>query len=315
MVFWHVESNAQHLTYFQALYFCYVSLLTIGYGDLSPNSNAGKPFFVVWSLVAIPTMTILISDMGDTVVASYKRGTFNVADWTVLPKEGFFREFFEKHPAVMSWIQTRRLRREEKRRLAQGFPTGPQPEAVPALQPTLEELATEDECLDEHDLAQKLTIALRSVATDLASSHDRRYSYEEWVEFTRLIRFSKFSSNAGSRLEAEEEEDGLIEWDWIGENSPMLADKTESEWLLDRLCESLDRYMKGQVPRHVTERRKDRASKSKRRSRGSGGQEDGMRAVGGGRRAENGALLKWSGSGSPGRDFHSLGHMRLGGKR
>ncbi len=44
-------------------------------------------------------------------------------------------------------------------------------------------------------------------------------------------------------MDEAEDEQGLVEWDWIGENSPMLADEGESEWLLDRLCESLDRYM------------------------------------------------------------------------
>ncbi|OCL04385.1 voltage-gated potassium channel, partial [Glonium stellatum] len=85
IVFWRAEKGPQDMTYFQALYFCYVSLLTIGYGDLSPKSNAGRCFFVVWSLVAVPTMTILISDMGDTVVAAFKRATFTLADFTVLP--------------------------------------------------------------------------------------------------------------------------------------------------------------------------------------------------------------------------------------
>lgn len=63
VVFWKAERHAQGLSYFQALYFCYVSLLTVGYGDLAPKSNAGRSFFVVWSLIAVPTMTILISDM------------------------------------------------------------------------------------------------------------------------------------------------------------------------------------------------------------------------------------------------------------
>ena len=91
IVFWQAEKNTQGMTYFQALYFCYVSLLTIGYGDLSPRSNAGKPFFIVWSLIAVPTMTILVSDMGDTVISSFKQGTFKLADFTVLPKEGLFQ--------------------------------------------------------------------------------------------------------------------------------------------------------------------------------------------------------------------------------
>ena len=63
VIFWQAEKESQGITYFQSLYLCYVSLLTIGYGDLAPKSNAGRPFFVVWSLVAVPTMTILVADM------------------------------------------------------------------------------------------------------------------------------------------------------------------------------------------------------------------------------------------------------------
>ena len=59
-MFWQCEHAVQGMTYFEALYFCYVSLLTIGYGDLAPQSNPGRPFFVFWSLIAVPTMTILV---------------------------------------------------------------------------------------------------------------------------------------------------------------------------------------------------------------------------------------------------------------
>ena len=194
--------------------------------------------------------------MGDTVVASYKRGTFTLADWTVLPKEGFFREFLEKHPKLLSWFQTRIRKRSEKKRIASGFPTGP--EEGPVMRaPTIEELANED-AADEHDLARKLALAIRSTADDLKAGK-RHYSYEEWVEFTRLIRFSRLKPNAAVSLEIEEEEEGLIEWDWIGPESPMMADATESEWLLDRLCESLDRYMRRQLPESVKKRRRSEA--------------------------------------------------------
>jgi potassium channel subfamily K len=88
VVFWQAEKDTQGLSYFQALYFCYISLLTIGYGDLSPKSNAGRCFFVIWSLIAVPTMTILVSDLGDTVVAKFKKWSDQLADFTVLPKEG-----------------------------------------------------------------------------------------------------------------------------------------------------------------------------------------------------------------------------------
>jgi potassium channel subfamily K len=90
VVFWQAEKDTQDMSYFQALYLCYISLLTIGYGDLAPKSNAGRCFFVIWSLIAVPTMTILVSDLGDTVVAKFKKWSDQLADFTVLPKEGMW---------------------------------------------------------------------------------------------------------------------------------------------------------------------------------------------------------------------------------
>ena len=48
------------MTYSKTLHFVYVSLLTIGHGDPSPKSSAGRAFLALWSLVAVPTMTILV---------------------------------------------------------------------------------------------------------------------------------------------------------------------------------------------------------------------------------------------------------------
>ena len=246
--FWKAESQSQGLSYFQALYFCYVSLLTIGYGDLSPRSNAGKPFFIVWSLIAVPTMTILITDMGNTVIASFKRGTFTLADWTVLPKAGIWRTFLEKHPWLLHWLQKKAKEADQRaqevainKRLSEGFRTGPADEDIDAPPPTLEQIIDQEDTDNDQTLGRRLALAIRRTAHDLTASTPRTYSYEEWVEFTRLIRFTRFTC----KLEREEveQEHGLVEWDWIGENSPMLADEPECEWLLLRLCESLDRYM------------------------------------------------------------------------
>jgi potassium channel subfamily K len=237
LVFMIAERRIQNLSYFEALYFCYVSLLTIGYGDFSPKSNAGKPFFIVWSLVAIPTMTILISDMGDTVISAINRGTFTLADWTVMPKEGVWAEFLNKHMTLKTWLERKTKEREEQRRLARGFTLqDPDDEGDAGQAPTLEKLAEEPADLTEHDLARKLAIAIKRMAIDLRADRPKKYTYEEWVQFTRLIRFSGNKELGGVEID---EEDGLIEWDWIGEDSPMLADVGESEWIMDRLIESL----------------------------------------------------------------------------
>lgn len=238
VVFWQAEQRTQQMSYFQSLYFCYVSLLTIGYGDLSPKSNAGKAFFVVWSLIAVPTMTILVSDMGDTVISSFKRGTFKLGDLTVLPKAGLWHDILKSNQWLWNWMN----RKIEKNRRKGGLPVGPAAgpahcEGLPEL--TIEELANETP--SEAEMTKRLAWAIRKTADDLQHSPGMRYSYEQWCEFTRLIRFSKIGL---SRMDYDEDRDGVVEWDWLEESSPMLSGQTESEWILDRLCESLLRLLK-----------------------------------------------------------------------
>lgn len=187
-------------------------------------------------------MTILISDMGDTVIASFKRGTFKLADWTVLPKAGLWREFCDAHPWLLRWMQKRQQKQEAKKqakRMAAGMPVGPEDEDADAPPPTLEDLV-QFETLDENALARKLAIAIRRTANDLKADTPRKYDFEEWAEYTHLIRFSRMTK---PELAETEEDEGIVDWDWIGDDSPMLADQSESEWILDRLTESLSRVM------------------------------------------------------------------------
>ncbi|WXC53638.1 hypothetical protein QX201_013277 [Fusarium graminearum] len=92
-IFVKCEENYQGWDYFDGFYFCFVSLTTIGYGDVTPASNAGKSFFVFWSLLALPTMTVLISNAGDTVVKLIRDGTLRLGNVTILPgEEGSFSD-------------------------------------------------------------------------------------------------------------------------------------------------------------------------------------------------------------------------------
>lgn len=84
-VFEICENRWQGWSYFDAFYFAYTGLTTIGYGDLTPISKAGKSFFVIWSLLALPTMTVLISNAGDTIVRLIRDGTLKLGNLTILP--------------------------------------------------------------------------------------------------------------------------------------------------------------------------------------------------------------------------------------
>lgn len=285
VVFWRAERDTQGMTYFQSLYFCYVSLLTIGYGDLAPKSNGGRCFFVIWSLIAVPTMTILVSDLGDTVVANFKRWSDEFADFTVLPKAGRWRSFLDNHPWLLRWLQRWTERRARKRRLKKGFsvadprvddaagstsslargetsladlgdPEEREAEADIELtqHPTIEALAEEAEVdniktPDRASLSRRLALSIQKVSKDLKITR-KCYTYEEWVEFTRLIRMTdpeRLDRNLGTVngiTRDENHEEGLVNWDWIGDDSPMVAGVSESEWLMERLVESLVRLEK-----------------------------------------------------------------------
>jgi len=237
-VFWQAEKNTLQMSYFEGLYLCFVSLLTIGYGDFAPQSNVGRPFFVLWSLIAVPTMTVLVSDLGDTVISRFKDWTSVFADFTILPKSGLWHEFLEYFPRLRRWLEDRQARKEAEKRLDRGFETGPEEdEEGIERKPTIEKLAQDqDRKPTDMELARKLAQAIRQVADDMKDGR-QRYDYEEWVQFTQLIRFTK-----SDRIEGHEED--LIEWDWIGENSPMMFRISEPEFVLDRLCESMGRYIR-----------------------------------------------------------------------
>jgi len=67
--FWLLGSLVFHTTekwsYGTAMYFCFISWTTIGYGDLTPKSSAGRAVFVLWALLGVGSLTILISVIGE----------------------------------------------------------------------------------------------------------------------------------------------------------------------------------------------------------------------------------------------------------
>lgn len=81
-----IFKSVEDWSYFEGVYFCFLCLLTIGYGDLAPKSAFGRVFFVSWAITAVPLMTILISNMGDKL--------FDISDSF---SEHFSKMFFKKH--------------------------------------------------------------------------------------------------------------------------------------------------------------------------------------------------------------------------
>jgi voltage-gated potassium channel len=57
-VFYHF---VEHFTWVDAYYFCVVTLATVGYGDLTPHTTAGKLFTTVYIFAGVGIITTFIT--------------------------------------------------------------------------------------------------------------------------------------------------------------------------------------------------------------------------------------------------------------
>ncbi|EXJ89409.1 hypothetical protein A1O3_02476 [Capronia epimyces CBS 606.96] len=226
LVFYSAEKN-QEWSYFESVYFSYTTLLTIGYGDVEPMSNSGKPFFVFWSLLAVPTLTILVSDMGDTVVKAVKETTIWLGEITVLPsdedttrnrlKHGLYKATLGKidprhsfsrdmeegssndddekelHPGLIRLFGRHGRKRRNKGdhkavdRLAADFEGS---EEIDETNARNQGDRAEEGRFDrsyEHHYRHALLAQIRKVYADTMAATPKKYNYAEWTVFLKLL--------------------------------------------------------------------------------------------------------------------------------
>ncbi|KAH9828842.1 putative potassium channel isoform 2A [Teratosphaeria destructans] len=214
-----VTERAQQWTYFDSVYFTFVCLLTIGYGDYSPHSNAGRAFFVMWSLMAVPSLTILISNMGDTFVRWFSDATLWLGSITVLPTEkGFEASTRTILRRVSAYIQqacshftlpgffggTPNMKHEERMSSE---------EHERQVMDCLAERLTSHIEREERDEARQadregdelerdtrfyhyvLARECRNLQKDLGNIPNKQYTWQEWEYFLKLIGNEDDSSN------------------------------------------------------------------------------------------------------------------------
>lgn len=283
LVFYKAERK-QGWTYFQSLYFAYTSLLTIGYGDFEPISNSGKPFFVFWSLLVVPTLTILISDMGDTVIKWVQDLTLKLGELTVLPGEVSTRARIRQRAAKLSKgkIPSKggmmdeppgfigEKRDEMEGQVYQGRAADrPAGEQKRKGQDDVNLAKHQDEKRldkDPHRYHFLLVKELRNVMKHANESPPRKYTYDEWVWFLKLMGEDESSDTSHRKPPAKVEaasnrtkngshsaelqqgqtndKDGRIQpWSWLGTRSPLMGEVEEAEWVLERLSARLEKQL------------------------------------------------------------------------
>lgn len=265
VVFWRSESYF-HWSYFEALYFAYVTLLTIGYGDLFPESSLGKSFFVFWSLLAVPTITILISNIGDTLIHFMKDVTLFLGEITILPGDKPWHERFMdlfRFSWTEKWLQETTGERDDPQDLldatestgagngngtSNGKKAIPDRTALEAAEHQREvsahargDIAAEN----EHHYNYLLFREVRKLMELAAQNVSKEFDYLEWEYYLALLAGKH--RPRGNETEAEgagEREAAVRDWSWIDKNNPLLGEKSEVQWLLEALTEALEVELK-----------------------------------------------------------------------
>ena len=247
-------------------------------------SNSGKPFFVFWSLLAIPSLTILISNMGDTIVKGIRDLTLWIGNFTVLPGENgiknslkesaykltrgkMFDDQIEETP--MGILGMSRKRNDEDGE-DEDHPPKNDPESAAAKASgqradregvRARKLGKDDDKAavpkSKRHYHLILIKEINRVMKHLNDSPPRKYTFDEWAWYLKLVGEDESSPETHRRPLGKPKADGeglatamttdgddsAAKWSWLGNRSPLMGDKEEAEWVLERLINKLEREL------------------------------------------------------------------------
>jgi potassium channel subfamily K, other eukaryote len=99
---------------------------------------------------------------------------------------------------------------------------------------------------------------INSVMRHLNSSPPRKYSFDEWAWYLKLIGEDESSpethrkaihkpkhtnTSLGTNMGRKMDEEETVKWSWVGNRSPLMGNKEEAEWVLERLTKTLEREL------------------------------------------------------------------------
>ena len=88
-------------SYGDSLYFNYVFLFTIGYGDFSPETPVGRVVFVIWALISVPIMTQFVVQTIQTITAHASKVLALATSQKRNERERVRKEFFAPHASYL----------------------------------------------------------------------------------------------------------------------------------------------------------------------------------------------------------------------
>ena len=214
--------------------------------------------------MAVPTLTILISNMGDTVIKQFKDATIWLGSLTVFPDQGPITTTLKVGVDRLKKGKIYKTNSEKE----ENAPGATKQAILDRLTAHIEdeELGEAEEAGEHGDPLERdihfyhfvLAKELRKLMQDVDASPPKQYTYEEWAYYLRLLgqNESDTAMHRKPRIEHAREHDGKPdvgtaagadddqEWSWLGIRSPLMGSKTESQWLLHQLGEMLEKELR-----------------------------------------------------------------------
>lgn len=229
-IFWLIGALVFHYTegwlYFNGVYFCLLCLITIGYGDYAPKTPLGRTFFICWAISAVPLMTILISNMGDTLFSSHS--TYEILKQIGRQMKGLFiislnhsdphREL-ESVKSINSELEEEILTEEEygiDNLLYKSIKVSKNPQNPDKFAQVLK--TQRDALVGVLEFLNQL----KPIIEDTLDSPSMEYSHLQWIKLLKLLHGGE-STYTG---------DGSY---WLGDESPLRLPLQEPNYFISRI--------------------------------------------------------------------------------
>ncbi|KAI5959427.1 TOK1 [Candida pseudojiufengensis] len=271
MAFWLIGGLVFHFiegwTYFHSIYFCFLCLLTIGYGDFAPKTGLGRSFFVSWATGAVPLMTILVSNVGDKLYDVFNELSEWFSKWIFQPdmnyeaKKRLKKEMKENQEDDLTMsseliqdevredldIESMEIEREIAHRGS--LETDRAESTIKSIEDDLASCDTSDsqgssdddlistdlEKLKkrilrkrrDHKVLLRYMNRLRPLMADSISNPKKKYTHKQWKEIMNALDLRD--------VPEEPDEDKKVDGFWLGDWSPLRLPLKEPNYLLLRV--------------------------------------------------------------------------------
>lgn len=200
-----------------------LQFLTIGYGDFEPGNQASKPAFVMWALLALPTLTLLIGAIGDNLSDLVNSTALKIAENPRLKNTSLGRGAIKakkgpntKHHSIKphGFMEVGHKGVDHSK-----FEDKDHADIAHAVARDFHHPKDADEDHPEHDEVQQhrakarryrgvlLFKAVSTVTQSLDASPPRKFTYEEWAWMLKLLgedEGGKSASSLSPRIPSDE---------------------------------------------------------------------------------------------------------------